>query len=51
MKFRAFSIPTMLRKVPKGKRKGFCVLASNTEWIKSQVSTGLKFKEIGELRG
>ena len=38
MKFRSFSAPTMLRKVPRGKRKGFCVLASNVESIKSQKS-------------
>ena len=35
MKFRSFSAPTMLRKVPRGRRKGFCVLASNVQSIKS----------------
>ena len=36
MKFRSFSAPTMLHKVPRGRRKGFCVLASDVQSIKSQ---------------
>ena len=40
MKFRSFSAPMMLCKVhvPRGKRKGLCVLASNAQSIKSQES-------------
>ena len=34
MKFRSFSAPTMLRKLPRGIRKGFCVLASNVQSIR-----------------
>ena len=38
MKLRSFSAPMMFCKVPRGKRKGFCVLGSNVQSIISQKS-------------